>query len=98
MKTTLAACFAMVALSLGACDAAEDVDESSDCETICDEYADCFDDTYDTETCYDRCTERADDMPSQDQEEECSDCIEGSCVETAFECTAECAGIIIDGQ
>lgn len=95
MKNTIRVCFAVVALTLGACDAAEDIDEASDCETICDEYADCWDDGYDTEACQERCTERADDMSSRDQEEDCSNCIDGSCAEDAFECSIECAGIIV---
>ena len=92
MRTLLVTCLAMSALTLVAC---EDADEASDCSVICDKYMDCFDDEYDTEACYDRCTERADDMPSRNQEDECESCIDGmSCGEAVFSCTDDCIGIV----
>jgi hypothetical protein len=95
MKNTIRACFAIVALTLSACDAAEDIDESTDCEIICDTYADCVDSNYNTDACYDRCTMRADEMASRDQEDECESCLEDlSCTEAAFECPVECAGLV----
>lgn len=98
MKITFKTCLALVALTLSACsdDAVEDIDEAGDCDIICDKYQECFDSNYDTDGCYDRCTARADDMSSRDQEDMCEDCIDGmSCGESVFNCTADCAGIIV---
>jgi hypothetical protein len=97
MRTVIKACLAVAALSLAACsdDAIEDIDESTDCEMICDTYGDCVDSDYDVEACHDRCTDRADDMPNNDQEDDCEACLEDlSCTEAAFECPTECVGIV----
>lgn len=96
MSTTIKAFLVCAALALGACDAAEDVDEAADCEQICDKYQECFDSNYEVDSCYDRCTERADDMENRDQEDSCADCIDNneSCGEATFNCTDECIGIV----
>lgn len=99
MKILHAASLALALCTALACaddDPIEQVSEDIDCEAICDRYQDCFDEGYDVDACKDDCLERADDPNHEDQEEQCDDCInaEDSCVEQAFGCAADCAGIV----
>jgi len=71
------------------------IDRSSDCSSICNKYKDCIDSDYDVDACKDDCT----DMKSNDETakiDDCQDCLKGenSCVDKAFKCTSECAGIV----
>ncbi|HKP57138.1 MAG TPA: hypothetical protein VJV78_10470 [Polyangiales bacterium] len=92
MKLWMCACLAIGLISSVSC---EDVDETLDCNSICHRYADCFDKSYDTDKCADRCETRAEDPDSHDQEERCSDCIDGaSCGGAAFSCAPDCLGIV----
>jgi hypothetical protein len=80
-----------------ACEASDRVDNRLDCRQICDRYAECIDEDYDVDECRDNCRDSAnDDGDFESRVEECSDCIDGddSCVESTFQCTAECAGIV----
>ncbi|MCA9582533.1 MAG: hypothetical protein KC416_12115 [Myxococcales bacterium] len=88
------AALAIPLVGIGGC--TEEVDNALDCSGICERYADCFDDNYDVDGCYDRCTDEANDNEDFEQKADtCAACIEGqSCVEGAFECGTQCAGVV----
>ena len=99
MKSWMIACAAVGLMGFAGCsednNPIEQADEALDCNSICDRYQECFDEDYDTDKCADRCEERADDPDHRDQEERCSDCIDGaSCGGAAFNCATECLGIV----
>ncbi len=70
---------------------AENIDEASDCRSVCNRYADCFDSSYDVDSCIDRCTSGSDDGNVADACEACVD--DASCSES-FGCAVECAGVV----
>ena len=101
MKSWMSACLIAGMLGVGITSCSEDndpieqVDEALDCSNICDRYKDCFDDNYDVDKCEDRCQDRADDPDHRNQEEKCSDCLDGqSCGGSVFSCTDDCLGIV----
>ena len=96
MKRFFGACLCVGLLFGVACedDPIETVDESMDCAEICDRYKECFDDNYDVDRCEDSCDSRADDPDHEDQEEACSNCIEGQSCTSSFDCVDEFAGIV----
>jgi hypothetical protein len=76
--------------------ACSDVDNSIDCNAICDRYRDCFDRSYSTSACYSRCqargTSNAEDRRVVDT---CAACINGlSCTGAAFTCGVQCSSIV----
>ncbi|HKU39184.1 MAG TPA: hypothetical protein VJR89_13580 [Polyangiales bacterium] len=89
----LALCSAIPALA--ACsDAADDVDQYSDCIQICGRFKDCFDDDYDTDSCADRCEDMEHRNGTSDVDE-CEDCLDDqSCTGAVFNCGTECVGIV----
>jgi hypothetical protein len=83
-----------VAGAAGCDDAADDIDQYTDCIDICGRYAECFDDDYDTDSCADRC-EDMDHRNDSSDVDRCENCLdEPSCVGAVFECSAECVGIV----
>lgn len=85
-----AALVASLALGCG------DIDNSFDCNNICDRYRSCFDSSYNTSACYSRCQARG---TSNDEDrrrvDTCAACINGlSCVNTVFTCGVQCSSIV----
>jgi hypothetical protein len=76
----------------GGCD---DVQNSFNCNDLCDRYQSCFDSSYDTGACADRCENLADDSQNfDDRANRCQDCLnQNSCVAATFNCP-DCAGIV----
>lgn len=75
-------------------DAADDIDQYTDCIDICGRYQDCITTDYDTDACADRC-EAMDHRNGSTRVDTCENCLDDrSCVGSAFACTAECVGII----
>jgi hypothetical protein len=78
----------------GCSDAADDIDQYTDCIDICGRYADCIEEDYDTDSCADRCEDMEHRNGSTDVDR-CEDCLDDrSCVDSVFACGAECAGIV----
>ena len=73
-------------------------DQAADCAAVCERYQTCFDDEYDVDACRSRCNDSSDDDAFRARVNECDACInERDCVETAFSCGAQCAGVIDEG-
>jgi hypothetical protein len=90
---------ALALLSVVGCeDAADTVKNTITCADVCDRYKDCFNPDYDVQGCTDRCEDEATaDEQKEERLEACDDCIENrSCAGAVFNCTAECAGVIIN--
>lgn len=93
-----------VALGLGACGAAEEVEEVVDCAQICEAYGDCVQELTDTEydelACINNCEAKSDeDTEFRAQANTCEQCIddtEDTCTATAFACADECASVVIE--
>lgn len=73
-----------------------DIDNSIDCNHICDRYQSCFDTNYNTSGCYSRCQSRG---TSNDEDrrliDTCAACINGlSCTGAVFSCGAQCSSIV----
>ena len=96
-KASLALTFSFVtaAVLCAACsDAADDIDQFSDCIDICGRYQDCFDENYDTDACADRC-EDMDHTNASTEIDQCENCMDDrSCTESIFPCAPECADIV----
>ena len=88
-----AALFFTMTTALGACST---VDNISDCTAICDRYKSCYDASYDTSDCYKSCRSNSkSDGNFQDKVDSCRSCIDGKdCTAAAFNCSAECAGVV----
>lgn len=83
-------------LLFGAAVGCSDIDNSADCNRICDRYRSCFDSSYNTSTCYDRCQARG---TSNDEDrrrvDTCAACINGlSCTGAVFNCGSQCSTIV----
>jgi len=75
-------------------DAADDIDQFSDCIDICGRYQECFDEDYDTDTCSDRCEDMEHRNGATDVDR-CENCLDDrSCVSSVFECGSECVDIV----
>ena len=75
-------------------DAADDIDQYTDCIDICGRDQDCISGEYDTDACADRC-EAMEHRNGSTRVDTCENCLaDRSGVGSAFACTAECVGII----
>ena len=85
----------LMALCAASCsDAADDIDQFSDCIEICGRYQECFDEDYDTDACADRC-EAMDRRNDQTEIDQCDNCLDDrSCAESVFPCALECSDIV----
>ncbi len=99
LRTSLCAAFFAASVFCVGCDdgAIERIENRLDCRQICDRYADCVGGEDDVEACRESCRDKA--LENDDWEAKvgrCSDCVDNdnSCVEDAFKCTADCAGIV----
>jgi hypothetical protein len=92
-KVTSIACAVLMAAFAGACeDTVDDIDRSTDCAQICDDFKMCFSTSdYDVDECTDSCTEMEDD---EAQIDECENCLDDASCGESIGCTAECAGLI----
>jgi hypothetical protein len=86
-----------VGLAAVSCDAADKVENKITCADVCNRYKDCFDSDYDVDECTDECEAEANSDEDKDQRlEDCDECIDDeSCTSSAFECSTECAGVIL---
>lgn len=77
-------------------DAADSVDEATDCDQVCARYADCFDSSYDQGACRGRCEQKADTVAGySDELDTCENCMDDkSCTEATFNCASECNQIV----
>ena len=87
--------FAFAAL-LAAVGCADENDNASDCNRICDRYRSCFNSSSHTQACYDRCqargTSNAEDRRRIDT---CSACINNlSCAGAVFSCGTDCSTVV----
>jgi hypothetical protein len=73
------------------------IDRSTDCADICDKYKECVQSNFDTDGCTKQCRGMTTDEDTK-KIDDCQDCISGanSCVDKAWKCTSQCAGIIVD--
>lgn len=97
MKTTTFIGFAFAALISGlGVSGCNNIDNAFDCSSICDKYHDCYDNDYDRSDCYSRCRDDSKhDDTFRKQADRCESCIDNkSCVDTAFSCGDDCAGIV----
>ena len=93
-KTLGAIGWIAVVLGLGACGAVDEIDEGFDCHNLCERYRTCYDVNYDTDACRDRCQGYVDGIDAS-RADTCDACLDPmSCVDAAFNCSAECAGIL----
>jgi hypothetical protein len=83
------------AAAFGGCsDAADDIDQYSDCIDICGRFQDCFDEDYDTDSCADRC-EDMEHRNGTSNVDECEECLDDqSCSGAVFNCTADCVSVV----
>lgn len=81
---------------IGCSEAVDDINNSIDCNTVCQRYADCFNADYDVDGCSDKCENRAgSDEDLQRQLRSCDACIDDrSCTSATFACADDCAGIV----
>lgn len=88
--------FALV-LALVGCGEAQKIENKITCASVCNRYKDCFDSNYDVDKCKDSCEAEADaNNDKQQRLDACDSCIDGeSCTGAAFNCSTQCAGIII---
>jgi hypothetical protein len=83
-----------VAAACGSDDPITAIDRASDCNKICTKYKDCLSSDYDVDSCEDKCNDMVSSEDTSDIDM-CRDCVSGnSCVGSAFQCAAECAGIV----
>ena len=68
-----------------------------DCDTVCTRYRDCYDSNFDVGKCRDSCRDRAaNDATIKSKADACESCIGGmSCVSATFNCSQDCAAIIV---
>ena len=85
-----------LAITSPACGGSNAIDRIYDCDQICDKYKECADANYDNAWCADDCRAAAkDDQAYQSKADDCETCIDDrSCVDSAFQCSAQCAGIV----
>jgi len=98
IKPIAFSCFLFAAI--GACseDPITAIDRATDCADICDKYQECADANYNVDACTDRCEDMANKEDTA-QIDRCSDCIDArSCTGSVFNCTTECAGIIVSSS
>lgn len=82
-------------LALAGCSAEDVVTTAPTCNDVCNRYQECFDEDYDVTGCTQDCADEAiDDEAFQDQIDSCEECLDRTCVEAAFACASECAGIV----
>lgn len=88
--------FAALTLTAGAVGCDGPLDRAIDCQKICTRYKDCANSSYDVNACADRCRSKAGSSDAFDQQADvCRNCLDDrSCVDSAFQCTAECAPIV----
>ena len=81
---------------LGCSNPITEIDESVDCQDICDRYRSCYDADYDTGACRGRCEALVDaDGGRPGAADDCDACMnDRDCTTTAFACSVECAGIV----
>jgi hypothetical protein len=89
--------FAVLTVFAAACGSDDPItafDRASDCRNICNSYKECIAEDYNVDSCADDCNDMVSEEDT-DQIDDCQDCLKGnSCVESVFQCTTECAGII----
>ncbi len=93
-KTVLASfLFALALVTVTGCD---EVDNTFDCNQICDDYDDCVDSTTDVSQCTDTCEDFADANDNAEALVEiCSDCLDdGAQCAVDGACRDECDGIV----
>lgn len=73
-----------------------EIDESVDCNDVCNRYQSCYDSSYDTAACRDRCETLVDAEGGDPRAaNECDTCMDDrSCASAVFSCAAPCAGIL----
>jgi hypothetical protein len=78
------------------CDAADDIEATIDCDSVCSRYSECFDRNYDVSACRNRCEDSIDtgDL-AQSNLDDCENCIDDrSCADATFSCATECISIV----
>ena len=97
MKAFLGVVF-MAGLGLGMISSCDEADELVDCQNICSRYKTCLaDDKFDVSDCRSKCEEKADkEQGFAEQADKCEACVDDrSCSNATWNCTNECAAIII---
>lgn len=70
-----------------------EIDQTVDCNDVCNRYQSCYDASYDTMACRNRCETFANDNPRAAND--CDTCLDDrSCASSVFSCGGECAGIL----
>jgi len=98
MRSTIFVFFASVAAlsAVGCSDPIQAIDQSVDCNDICNRYRDCYNASYDTSACRSRCENYVHgDGGHGDQANQCDMCLDPrSCTTVAFACSTQCMNII----
>lgn len=96
IKLGLLSAFALTAAFAATAPGCDNVERIYNCTEICGAYDECVDDDLDNEECVRSCEDRASESEAfEDQADDCQACIDDrSCVEAAFACGTECAGIV----
>jgi len=74
----------------------KETEKAIDCNGICQRYADCYDSSYDVSACASECRDEA----THNEADACKDCLddEDSCTAQTFNCTDECANVLISAS
>jgi len=94
LKLGFASLFCMTLAFAVTAPACSTIENSYNCDQICDRYADCFDANYDTEGCQADCEDAAEDDGFADHAEDCQSCLDDRSCSGSFACIDECAGIV----
>ncbi len=88
--------FASISALMGCSDPIQAIDQSVDCNDICNRYRDCYDSAYDTGAWRSHCENYVlGDGGHGDQANQCDMCLDPrSCTTVAFACSSQCMNII----
>ena len=81
---------------IGGCNPITEIDQTVDCNDVCNRYQSCFDASYDVAACRNRCEGLVDaDGGRPRAANDCDTCMDDrSCVSAVFSCGVPCAGIL----
>jgi hypothetical protein len=94
--TTTFLLFSAAMMMCGCTDPIHEIDQSVDCNDVCNRYRSCYDQNYDVAACRNRCEGFVDgDGGNSDRADQCDMCLDArSCTTIAFSCQTQCAGIL----
>jgi len=87
----------VVFVGLSTSNGCDKTDEIFDCQSVCSRYRDCYQSDYNVDQCRDKCRTNSEKDPSvRAAADKCEACIgTKSCISATFNCTGDCATIIV---